>query len=40
MVPVYPRGSLEIVVAGGDASPMMQAWHMYRPVTASIDKWR
>ena len=40
LVPVYPKGSLEIVVAGGDAAPMMQAWHMYRPVTVSIDKWR
>jgi hypothetical protein len=40
MVPVYPKGSIEIVVAGGDAAPMMQAWHFYRPVTVSIDKWR
>ncbi|MCP5144454.1 MAG: hypothetical protein H6978_06490 [Gammaproteobacteria bacterium] len=39
-VPVFPEGSLHIVVAGGDASPMMQAWHMYRPQTVSVDKWR
>jgi len=37
---VFRPGSINIVVAGGDASPMMQAWHMYRPVTVSIDKWR
>ncbi len=40
LVQVYPKGSIEIVVAGGDAAPMMQAWHFYRPVTVSIDKWR
>ena len=37
---VFRPGSINIIVAGGDASPMMQAWHMYRPVTVSIDKWR
>jgi hypothetical protein len=40
MVPVFPKGSIEVIVAGGDASPMMQAWHMYRPQTISIDRWR
>lgn len=40
VVPVFPEGSIEVIVAGGDASPMMQAWHMYRPQTVSIDKWR
>jgi len=40
IVPVFPKGAIEVVVAGGDASPMMQAWHMYRPQTVSIDKWR
>jgi hypothetical protein len=39
-VPVFPEGSIDVIVAGGDASPMMQAWQMYRPVTVSIDKWR
>jgi len=37
---VFTHGSINIVVAGGSASPMMQAWHMYRPITVSIDKWR
>ncbi|MBN2320881.1 MAG: hypothetical protein JXR49_17510 [Acidobacteria bacterium] len=37
---VFSPGSIHIVVAGGNASPMMQAWHMYRPITVSIDKWR
>jgi len=37
---VFRPGSIDIVVAGGNASPMMQAWHMYRPVTVSIDRWR
>lgn len=40
LVPVFPENSIHIVVAGGDASPMMQVWHMYRPQTVSIDKWR
>lgn len=38
--PVYQPGTIHVVVAGGDAAPMMQAWHMYRPQTVSIDKWR
>ncbi len=37
---VFKPGTIDIVVAGGNASPMMQAWHMYRPVTVSIDRWR
>ena len=37
---VFNPGSIDIIVAGGNASPMMQAWHMYRPVTVSIDKWK
>jgi hypothetical protein len=37
---VFRPGTINIIVAGGDASPMMQAWHMYRPITVSIDKWR
>lgn len=36
----YQPGTIHVVVAGGDAAPMMQAWHMYRPQTVSIDKWR
>jgi hypothetical protein len=39
-VQAFKPGTIDVVVAGGDASPMMQAWHMYRPQTVSIDKWR
>jgi len=39
-VQVYRAGTIDVIVAGGDAAPMMQAWHMYRPHTVSIDKWR
>jgi hypothetical protein len=39
-VQVFKPGTIDVVVAGGDAAPMMQAWHMYRPQTVSIDKWR
>jgi hypothetical protein len=38
--PVFQPGTIDVIVAGGDAAPMMQAWHMYRPQTVSIDKWR
>jgi hypothetical protein len=37
---VFKAGTVHVIVAGGDASPMMQAWHMYRPITVSVDKWR
>jgi hypothetical protein len=41
VVPVVsPDRSIDIIVAGGDASPMMQAWHMTGPVTVSIDRWK
>jgi len=39
-VSVFPEGSVKVIVAGGDASSMMQAWSMYRPLIVSIDKWR
>ena len=39
-IPRFAEGTITVVVAGNDASPMMQAWSMYRPVTVSIDKWR
>jgi hypothetical protein len=39
-MPVYAPGSIEVIVAGGHASPQMQAWNMGRPVTVSIDNWR
>ncbi len=37
---VFREGTIKVVVAGGDASSMMQAWSMYRPQIVSIDKWR
>ena len=40
VVPVFPRTGVQVVVVGGQASPMMQGWHMERPLSASIDKWR
>ena len=39
-VSVFPEGSVKVIIAGGDASSMMQAWSMYRPLIVSIDKWR
>jgi hypothetical protein len=36
----YPRDQIHIIVVGGEAVPMMQAWHMSHPQTVSIDKWR
>lgn len=40
LVSPFAEDTVHVIVAGGDASPMMQAWHMVRPVTVSIDKWR
>jgi hypothetical protein len=39
-VPRFAEGTISILVAGNDASPMMQGWSMYRPRTVSIDKWK
>jgi hypothetical protein len=39
-IQVFKPGTIDVVVAGGEAAPMMQAWHMYRPQTVSIDRWR
>jgi hypothetical protein len=37
----FPRGSVKVVVAGGDTSlPVAQAWQFNPPTTVSIDKWR
>jgi hypothetical protein len=36
----FPEGSIKVIVAGNDASPMMQGWSMYRPISVSIDRWR
>jgi hypothetical protein len=37
---VYGRNSIWIIVVGGGAAPMMQAWQIGRPNIVSIDKWR
>jgi hypothetical protein len=37
---VFQEDTVKVVVAGGNASSMMQAWSMYRPQIVSIDKWR
>lgn len=39
-VPRFKEGTVKVIVAGNDASPMMQGWSMYRPQTVSIDRWR
>ncbi|MEO6298638.1 MAG: hypothetical protein ABIO62_03280 [Paracoccaceae bacterium] len=39
-VPRFEPGTVKVIVAGNDASPMMQAWQMYRPLSVSIDRWR
>ncbi|MXO72967.1 UGSC family (seleno)protein [Alteraurantiacibacter buctensis] len=39
-VPRFAPGTIKVIVAGNDASPMMQAWSMYRPQSVSIDRWR
>lgn len=36
----FAEGTISILVAGNDASPMMQAWSMYRPRSVSIDRWK
>ena len=40
IVSVYPRKYMYVIVVGGETNPMMQAWKMAYPSTASIDKWR
>ncbi|MBN2061018.1 MAG: hypothetical protein JW882_11455 [Deltaproteobacteria bacterium] len=40
IVPVYPRENVNVIVVGGDMSPVMQAWKMAYPTTVSIDRWR
>jgi hypothetical protein len=37
---VFAKNSIWLIVVGGGAAPMMQAWQIGRPVTVSIDKWR
>lgn len=40
IVNAFPRKHVHVVVAGGEANPMMQGWMMLAPTTVSIDKWR
>jgi hypothetical protein len=37
---VYGKNNIWVLVVGGGAAPMMQAWQIGKPVTVSIDKWR
>jgi hypothetical protein len=37
---VYPRQNVHVIVVGGEANPMMQAWKFAYPSFGSIDKWR
>jgi hypothetical protein len=39
-VSLYPRKYVNVIVVGGEVSPMMQAWKMAYPSTVSVDKWR
>lgn len=39
-VAVFPRRFVRVLVVGGAARDVMQAWRMARPNTVSIDKWR
>jgi hypothetical protein len=38
--PIYGKNNIWVLVVGGGAAPMMQAWQIGKPVTVSIDKWR
>jgi hypothetical protein len=40
VVSIYPRKYVRVIVVGGEISPMMQAWKVAYPSTASVDKWR
>lgn len=41
IVPILPKDQIHVVVVGDPlGTPMMQGWHMSRPNTVSIDKWR
>lgn len=41
VVPILPYDQVNVVVVGDpQGTPMMQGWHMSKPNTASIDKWR
>lgn len=40
LVHKFPKGSIKVVVVGGETNPFTQAWRMSRPVMVSADKWR
>jgi hypothetical protein len=40
LVHMFPKGSIKVVVVGGETNPFTQAWRMSHPSTVSIDKWR
>jgi hypothetical protein len=40
VVPAYPAGSINVVVAGSDISSSIQAWKLQRHRTVSIDAWK
>lgn len=40
MIHAFPRGTIRVVVVGGETNPFSQAWKMAYPTTVSIDKWR
>lgn len=41
LVPIMTKNQVYVVVVGDpEGTPMMQGWHMSKPITTSIDKWR
>jgi hypothetical protein len=40
VIHVFPRGSVKVVVVGGETNPFSQAWKMAHPSMVNIDKWR
>ena len=40
MLPIFPVGSVKIVVVGGETNTFTQAWQLARPTPVLIDKWQ
>ena len=40
VIHAFPRGSIKLVVVGGETNPFSQAWKMSHPSVLNIDKWR
>jgi hypothetical protein len=38
-IPIFPKGSVRIVVVGGATNPFTQAWQFVRPSSVPISKW-